>query len=364
MARRRITSVKPERPKHSIEQKRLYANRLKKRIEELEDFDHLTVQRRDSDPRVMELEAALDQALSAAFGHGTAEYNLYSHAAQLDHGPRIMRIEPSWISARGGGHVRHHDDTREAQEYVRQGKEESLALLWRAVKTLEEEIEEEQQLIQSIESRTDEHNMLKCNETITVERQDGSRYEDVRALVSGKMIFIPDPRVPIAPNDAILRQLPSGLVERLVVTDPGFYAGISGIPAHYQVKYRREGQEPAGRPGYVVHVSGNNSRVNIQSTDNSTNSIIYQAEDMPKLADEFAQLRAALLTRARSAEHYAAIGAVASAEVAAKEGASPKIAQALSALGAGGRWVVDTAKDIGVPLAVAALKPFLGLPPG
>jgi hypothetical protein len=204
----------------------------------------------------------------------------------------------------------------------------------------------------------------QCNETVTVEQEDGSRHEDVRALVTEKMILIPDPKVPIAPNDAVLRQLPSGLVERLVVTDPGFHARIHGIPEHYQVKYRREGRKPEGRPGYVVHVSGNNPRVNIKSTDNSTNSVIYQAEDMAKLAEEFAQLRAALLPLAHNAEHYAAIGAVASAEMAAKEGASPNIAQALSALGAGGKWVLDAAKDIGVPLAVAALKSYLDLPPG
>jgi hypothetical protein len=204
----------------------------------------------------------------------------------------------------------------------------------------------------------------QCNETITVERQDGSRYENVPALVTGKTILIPDPQVPIAPNDAVLRQLPSGLVERLIVTDPGFRARIHGLPAHYQVKYRPQGQESDGKPGYVFHLSGNNSRVNIQSTDNSVNSVIYQAEDMAKLAEEFAQLRSALLPLAHDAEHFAAIGAVASAEIAAKDGESSKITSALSSLGTGGKWVLGVAKDIGVPLAVAALQTYLGFPPG
>ena len=40
------------------------------------------------------------------------------------------------------------------------------------------------------------------------------------------------------------------------------------------------------------------------------------------------------------------------------------IGQALSGLGTGGKWVFDVATEIGVHLAAAALKPYLGLPPG
>jgi len=85
---------------------------------------------------------------------------------------------------------------------------------------------------------------------------------------------------------------------------------------------------------------------------------------MAKLAEEFAQLRSALLPLASDAEQFAAIGAVASAEIAAKNGESSKITQALSALGTGGKWVLGVAKDIGVALVVAALESYLGLPPG
>ena len=121
----------------------------------------------------------------------------------------------------------------------------------------------------------------------------------------------------------------------------------------------------AGGTGNQANVAGgNNARVNNQSTDSSVNSVVYQAEDMAKLADEFSKLRSALLSRARDAEHYAAVGVVASAEIAAKEGKSSKIDQALSVLGSGGKWVFSVARDIGVHLAAAALKPYLGLPPG
>jgi hypothetical protein len=196
----------------------------------------------------------------------------------------------------------------------------------------------------------------KCNEKVTVERQDNSRYEDVPALVSREMILIPDTTIPIAPNDAVLRQLPSGIVERFVVTDPGFYATFHGTPAHYQVKYRREGQKPAGSPGYHIHLSGDNSRVNINSIDNSANTITKQSLDFTELAAELARLRKVLLERAQNPEHYTAIGAIASAETETKSADASKIKRALSALGPAGGWVLEAAKEIRVSLVAELLK--------
>lgn len=198
--------------------------------------------------------------------------------------------------------------------------------------------------------------LSQCNEKVTIERRDNSRYENVPALVSRGMILIPDAKIPIEPDDAILRQLPSGIVERLVVTEPGFYTTNHGISAHYQVKYRREGQKPAGSPGYHIHLNGDNSRVNINSIDNSENSITNQSLDFTELAAELAKLRKALLERAQSPEHYTAIGAIASAETETKSGDASKIKRALSALGSAGRWVLDPSKEIGVPVVVELLK--------
>ncbi len=196
----------------------------------------------------------------------------------------------------------------------------------------------------------------QCNEKVTVERRDNSRHENVRALVTGGMILIPDAKIPIKPDDAILRQLPSGIVERLVVTEPGFYATVHGIPAHYQIKYRREGQKPPGTAGYHIHLNGDNSRVNINSIDNSANTISKQALDFTELAAELAELRKVLLERAQTPEHYTAIGAIASAETETKSGDASKVKQALSTLGTAGRWVLDTSKEIGVPVVVELLK--------
>jgi hypothetical protein len=78
-------------------------------------------------------------------------------------------------------------------------------------------------------------------------------------------------------------------------------------------------------------LSGDNSPVNINSIDNSANTISKQSLDFATLAAELAKLRKALLERAQSPEHYTAIGAIASAET--KSGDASKVKRALSALG-------------------------------
>jgi hypothetical protein len=164
--------------------------------------------------------------------------------------------------------------------------------------------------------------------------------------------------LPIEVGDHFLRQLPSGLVDDYIVTDPGYRSGVAGaMPPHFQVKVRRSDAPAAPPQTIIANFHGPNSRMNVNSTDSSANTVIYQTHDLAQLADEFSRLREALLTRAQSAEHYAAIGVIASAELEAKSGEQPK----LSALGAAGRWVLDTAKDIGTQIATEVVKAQLGL---
>lgn len=198
-----------------------------------------------------------------------------------------------------------------------------------------------------------------CNELVTIERQDGTRHEKISALVTAKSVLIPDVSLPIEIGDAILRPMPSGLVERLTVSDPGYHAAFHGMAAHYQVKYRKGESRPAGQPGYVVTVSGDNAKVNIGSVDNSIT--LFASGDMSKLAAELTALRSALLEGATDAEHYAAIGQIATAELAAKNGEASKIAAALSTLGGAGRWAWDAANKIGVSVAAEVIKSQAGL---
>ncbi|MGO8869718.1 MAG: TIR domain-containing protein [Alphaproteobacteria bacterium] len=136
---RRPPPQQPQRPNLSIEEKRRGIARLEGRIQELEAFDPQKVQKRFSDPNLMALEIAIDEALSAIFGHGTVEYSRYDRAKALDHGPVTMRVEPMWSGSGGGV----HDDAHEARQYVAEGKQEALTLLRQAVRSLNEEIDDE-----------------------------------------------------------------------------------------------------------------------------------------------------------------------------------------------------------------------------
>jgi hypothetical protein len=111
---------------------------------------------------------------------------------------------------------------------------------------------------------------------------------------------------------------------------------------------------------HPIVASGSGARVNVRSDDASTNLI---GSDAARLAQELSTLREQLLGKASSPEHYAAIGAIASAEMATTEGKTGEASKAPAALGTGAKWALGVAKDIGVPLAIQAIKAHLGLPP-
>ena len=75
-------------------------------------------------------------------------------------------------------------------------------------------------------------------------------------------------------------------------------------------------------------------------------------------AADLQTLRTKLKSEAVEIEHDAAVGAIAAAEKAAKDGDG---VQALAALSNAGKWAFDNASKIGVGVATAALKVALGL---
>lgn len=117
------------------------------------------------------------------------------------------------------------------------------------------------------------------NDTVSLIKADGTTTKiGIKATVSPGKIIIFDGMLQIQPLDHILRDLPNGLVEDYIVIDPGFHKGMEGaIPDHYQIKVRRT-DLPLALPQTVINnitnntVSGSNARININSTDNSTNS--------------------------------------------------------------------------------------------
>jgi hypothetical protein len=171
-------------------------------------------------------------------------------------------------------------------------------------------------------------------ENFTLVKKDGTILRsEIPASVGRGTITTYVTDLPIEVGDHFLRRLPNGLVEDYLVDDPRYSNGIGPIPANYQVKVHRS-DAPAAPPQTVIaNFHGANSRMNVNSTHNSSNTVIYQTQELTKLADEFSRLREVLVVRAQSAEDYAAIGVIASAELAARSGEQPKV----SALGAAGQ---------------------------
>lgn len=84
--------------------------------------------------------------------------------------------------------------------------------------------------------------------------------------------------------------------------------------------------------------------------------------DMVKLAAELPKLLEALKSAATSPEHYVAMGQIASAELAARKSDASGVREALTKLGpTAGKWVLSAAEKIGVGVAIAAVKGYLGL---
>jgi len=93
----------------------------------------------------------------------------------------------------------------------------------------------------------------------------------VKAYYAGSIFIIDDMTVEIEAGDELRRTLPNGKEDVFLVDDPKFFrSGHFG--SHYQVAISRRGAFAAKTGGhYTVRVSGSNSRVNIGSTDDSTN---------------------------------------------------------------------------------------------
>ena len=117
------------------------------------------------------------------------------------------------------------------------------------------------------------------NDIVTLVKPDGTRYEKVKAAVQAKLIFTQDVKLPIEEGDRFERKLPNGGIETFEVLEPGFFAGMAGMPAHFQSKVRRDtraAQLLKAAPQVVYNVTGDNARINIGSTDSSTNVVNIQ----------------------------------------------------------------------------------------
>jgi hypothetical protein len=114
MARRSVPPAKPKTPILTVGQKRRRIERLRMCIIKLEAFDPQKARNRA--PAVLELEAAIDKALSSAFGYGTAAYLRYNEAATLDPSPLLANATVRAAVSRPGGPTRRDVKVQETRQ--------------------------------------------------------------------------------------------------------------------------------------------------------------------------------------------------------------------------------------------------------
>lgn len=112
-------------------------------------------------------------------------------------------------------------------------------------------------------------------EKVNLVKKDGREFNEIEAQVDSKKIFVDDANIPIEKDDKIIRKLHNGITETYIVVDPGFYKGIGSIPDHYQISVENENslREKHIKPSsIIINNNGQNSKTNINSTDNSINN--------------------------------------------------------------------------------------------
>ena len=95
---------------------------------------------------------------------------------------------------------------------------------------------------------------------------------------------------------------------------------------------------------------------NAQATNNTFNQQLNQLSedfDYEKLNVELLRLRGELASKANNTEHFKALGEVAKAEEASKKKEGNNVVKHLKTAG---KWVLETAKDIGVEVVAEIIN--------
>ena len=130
------------------------------------------------------------------------------------------------------------------------------------------------------------------NDKIDILKKDGTKIAGLKASVQRNRIFMNAGKILIESGDLIQRHMSNGAEETYRVVDPGFYEGLGGIPANYQMTVGKLGVPEAKQAlqSITYNISGNNARVNQNSIDNSTNIVKVDAQ----LDEQIAALRKAI----------------------------------------------------------------------
>lgn len=123
-------------------------------------------------------------------------------------------------------------------------------------------------------------------DNIDIIKPDGKKFENIKAYVQGRII-IERGDIIIESGDFIQRKMSNGGTETYEVLDPCFYECSEGFPAHYQIKYKKMGipEKTKQIKNIIYNINGNNSKINQNSIDNSTN-IVYRNPDILSLLQD------------------------------------------------------------------------------
>lgn len=75
------------------------------------------------------------------------------------------------------------------------------------------------------------------NNRLIIERTDGTIIKDVPCSIQ-KQVYIKDLKIPIAEGDVMVRELPSGITERLLVTNVTTYNMGTQVD-HMEINYTK-----------------------------------------------------------------------------------------------------------------------------
>lgn len=116
---------------------------------------------------------------------------------------------------------------------------------------------------------------------VTLIKENGVKYENIKANVQTNKIFINDGTLPIDEGDRFVRVLPSKLVESYIVIDRGFYSAVGGIKDHYQVKVKKESNtsEKDNKSNTINNFYGDMTNTQIQQDVNNSSQSLTINED-------------------------------------------------------------------------------------
>ena len=109
------------------------------------------------------------------------------------------------------------------------------------------------------------------NSNIKLVKKDGTVVDNIKASVQTNEIFVNCSDIVFDEGDTILRKLSNGKEENYTITLATFYENFGGIPAHYELKVRKNivGQENIAKTTSITVNASGNAKINIDSVDNS-----------------------------------------------------------------------------------------------